>query len=115
MISIFYGNINVGEFFIKFAIYFILILAALVYNEFIVLNFCGFQKNTYLFLQRKADEDLEQIIINNNENDLFSEDENNKNENINADENINNESLELNLIENRESNLIENRESNVSN
>ena len=115
LISIFYGDINVGEFFIKFAIYFILILAALVYNEFIVLNFCGFQKNTYLFLQRKADEDLEQIIINNNDNDLFSEDENNKTENINANENINNESLESNLIENRESNLIENKEPNVSN
>ena len=113
LILIFYGNIKIGEFFIKFAIYFILILAALIYNEFIVLNFCGFQKNTYLFLQKKENEDLEQINIDNNENDLFSEEENNKNENINTDEKINNESLEPNLIENKEQNLIENIEPNL--
>ena len=50
IISISYGTIETAEFFIKLIIYFILIIAALVFNEFIVLNFCGFQKYTHLFL-----------------------------------------------------------------
>ena len=66
IISIIYKEINVAEFFIKFAIYFISILAALIYNEFIVLNFCGFQKYTHLFLLKEANKDLELTILNNN-------------------------------------------------
>ena len=112
LISIIYKHIEVGEFFIKFTLFFILILASFIYIEFIVLNFCGFQKYTHLFLLKKADEDLEQINSNNNENDIFSDDENNKNEEINIEENLNNESIEPNLIENREQHLIENIESN---
>ena len=46
LISIIYGDIKIEEFFIKLTIFFILILAAFIYNEFIVLNFCGFQKKT---------------------------------------------------------------------
>ena len=99
LISIFYKEIKVGEFFIKLAIYFILILAALVYNEFIVLNFCGFQKNTQLNLLKLAD--IEQTKINNNENESITEDEStNKNEAINIEEKLNNESSEQNLVEN---------------
>ena len=99
LISIFYKEIKVGEFFIKLAIYFILILAALVYNEFIVLNFCGFQKNTQLNLLKLAD--IEQTKINNNENESLTEDEStNKNEAINIEEKLNNESSEQNLVEN---------------
>ena len=63
LLSFIYNDIEVGEFFIKFALYFILILSALVYNEFIVLNFCGFQKNTHLFLKRKENEDLNKLLI----------------------------------------------------
>ena len=103
LISIIYKDIKIEEFFIKLAIYFIIILAALIYNEFIVLNFCGFQKHTKLFLQRNAS--MEQINninnINNIDNDIVSEDENiNKNEIINIEDNLNNEHLEENLIEN---------------
>ena len=100
LISIIYKDIIIEEFFIKLAIYFIIILAALIYNEFIVLNFCGFQKHTKLFLQRNAS--MEQINnIYNDDNDIDSEDENiNKNEIINIEDNLNNEHLEENLIEN---------------
>ena len=80
IISIIYGNITTGEFFLKLVIYFILIIAALVFNEFIVLNFCGFQKYTHLFLLKEANKDLELTILNNNENELFPEDEISKNE-----------------------------------
>ena len=121
IISIIYKEINVAEFFIKFAIYFISILAALIYNEFIVLNFCGFQKYTHLFLLKKANKDLELTILNNNDNDkdkeffledecieydesdLYSKDENNENEKINYKrENLNNELEKSNLNENKE-------------
>ena len=80
IISIIYGNITTGEFFLKLVIYFILIIAALVFNEFIVLTFCGFQKYTHLFLLKEANKDLELTILNNNENELFPEDEISKNE-----------------------------------
>ena len=114
LISLCYNkNINVEEIFIKLAIYFISILAALIYNEFVILNFCGFQKYTHLFLLKKATKDLELTILNNNEKELFLEDENNENdlysvdeynnnEIINVKENFNNESGKLNLTENRE-------------
>ena len=113
LISICYGDIKVNEFFIKIAIYFVLIIAALIYNEFIILNFCGFQKYTNLFLLKEANNDLELTILNNNENDYLPEDENNendlysiyennKNEIINIKENLNNEPGKSNLIENRE-------------
>ena len=66
LISIIYGiNTNLVEFFVKLAIYFILVLVALVYNEFIVLDFCGFQKFFNLFLRKKSEKDLELTILNN--------------------------------------------------
>ena len=111
---IFDEEMKVGEFFIKFAIYFISILAALIYNEFIVLNFCGFQKYTHLFLLKEANKDLELTILDNiinelfpedkyDESDLYSKDENNENEKIiNKKENLNNELGKSNLNENKE-------------
>ena len=106
-------KVEVGEFFIKFVIYFISILAALIYNEIIVLNFCGFQKYTHLFLLKKANKDLELTIFNNNDNELFPEeecdesdlysiDENNENEKNNMKENLYNESRKSNFTESKE-------------
>ena len=113
LISIVFSKIEVGEFFIRLGIHFILFLSALIYNEFIILNFCGFEKHTKLFLLKESNRDLEQIINNNdNENDLFSEDENiNKNEIINDERNSINDSKELNIVE---SNISEFRESNIN-
>ena len=113
LITTFDGKVEVGEFFIKFVIYFISILAALIYNEFIVLNFCGFQKYTHLFLLKKANKDLELTIINNNDNelipeeecdesDLYSIDENNENEKNNMKQNLYNESRKSNFTESKE-------------
>ena len=103
---------NPIEFSIKFVIYFILIFAALVYNEFIILNFCGFQKCTTSSLRRKSCAELELSLFNENEffpeddddkNELVQEDENNKNailpedvDNKNDLDNMNNESGETN-------------------
>ena len=113
IITTFDGKVEVGEFFYKFVIYFISILAALIYNEFIVLNFCGFQKYTHLFLLKKANKDLELTIFNNNDNelipeeecdesDLYSIDENNENEKNNMKENLYNESRKSNFTESKE-------------
>ena len=113
IITTFDGKVEVGEFFYKFVIYFISILAALIYNEIIVLNFCGFQKYTHLFLLKKANKDLELTIINNNDNelipeeecdesDLYSIDENNENEKNNMKENLYNESRKSNFTESME-------------
>jgi len=113
IITTFDGKVEVGEFFIKFVIYFISILAALIYNEIIVLNFCGFQKYTHLFLLKKANKDLELTIFNNNDNelipeeecdesDLYSINENNENEKNNMKENLYNESRKSNFTESKE-------------
>ena len=48
-------------------IYFILIVTALIYNEFIILNFCGLEKYTKLFLQKEAKKEVNQSFIDNNE------------------------------------------------
>ena len=65
-----------GHFFLKFAIYIILIITSCIYTEFIILNFCGLQKYTKVFLQKKANDDIKQASINNiNGNSSFSESE----------------------------------------
>ena len=110
LISLIYGQVKVGEFFIKLLIFLILILAALIYNEFVVLNFCGFQKYTHLFLLREADKDLELTLYKNiNENELFP-----GNENINKKDRINTKNRESSITEIRESNTTEIRESNIN-
>ena len=109
LISIIYGEIKISEFFIKLTIYFILILAALIYNEFIILNFCGLQKYTKLFLLKAANKDIELTIQKNINNDFFLENENNQNERIKS--NSNDEFRETNFIEVKGSNLIEIMES----
>ena len=40
-----------------------LIFAGLIHNEFIVLNFCGLQNYTKLFLEKKAEEDIRETIF----------------------------------------------------
>ena len=58
-------------------IYILLIIAALVYNEFFIINICGLSKYTKYFLDFEAESEISMIgeIINNNEekNGLHSE------------------------------------------
>ena len=58
-------------------IYILLIFAALVYNEFLIINICGLSKYTKYFLDFEAENEISMIgeIINNNEekNGLHSE------------------------------------------
>ena len=41
----------------------IALFSALIYNEIIILNFCGFNKNTKKFVNQRLDEELKEIII----------------------------------------------------
>ena len=104
IISIIYGNTELPEFFIKLALYIVLIFAGLVFIEFIILNFWGFQKYTKLFLQKEANEDIQQTNFrNNSEDDVSSE---SQIEMINNEHSI----YQINksdLIEKRESTLTE--------
>ena len=87
-------NDKISNFFYKLGIYLVLIVTSLIYNEFIILNFCGLQKYTQLFLQKEANEDIQQSIINIEEGDLYSEEDNIKQceistvkDNLNNDDN----------------------------
>ena len=53
-----FQNIDVSGFFLRFALYIILIIAASIHNEFIILKFCGFEKHTKLFLEKEAEKDV---------------------------------------------------------
>ena len=65
--------------------YILLIIASLIYNEFVVINICGLANKTKLFLDYKEENDLNLIGELNNEinpDDLISEvniEENNRN------------------------------------
>ena len=118
LMSIFFDKIdNWTEFFIKLVVYFILILAALVYNEFIILNFCGFQKYTEQNLRRNSNAELELTIFN--ENELFPDDADDKNESNPEDDNNKNE-MTTEVENNKNENIINNESAepkvnNVSN
>ena len=104
LLSIIYRKIDIQNFFLKFCLYLILIITALVYNEFIILNFCGLEKYTKLFLQKKANNDIQQTIININDEDIISESENIKQyEMTNTKENFENDFRESNFTEYRDS------------
>ena len=65
LLSFIEGNdIEVLEFFLRLISYFILIIAAFIHNEFIVLNFCKFQKHTQLYLEKLSEIDIEQTDYN---------------------------------------------------
>ena len=59
---------------IKSIIYVLLIFAALVFNEFLVLNFCSLAKNTKLFLDFEAKKEMNNKI---SEENLVPNDSNN--------------------------------------
>jgi len=54
----------------------ILFISSLIYNEFIIFNFCGLNKSTKKFLEKKQREELSSIL----ENDDGSDDEPNERE-----------------------------------
>ena len=74
------------DLFVKILMYILLIIAALIYNEFLIINICDLSKNTKLFLDYEAendDQESDDASDINLENVLF---ENNQNENNNGDE-----------------------------
>ena len=73
--------------------YILLIIASLIFNEFVVINICGLANNTKLFLDYKEENDLNLIGELNNEinpDDLISDvniEENNRNSLVGKKEN----------------------------
>ena len=70
------------QFGIRLVMYILLILASLIYNEFLVVNICGLSKGTKLFLEYKEKRDLsliEKVPLDINENDR---EENNEEDNL---------------------------------
>ena len=73
------------KFGVRLVMYILLIIASLIYNEFVVINICGLANKTKLFLDYKEENDLNLIGELNNEinpDDLISEvniEENNRN------------------------------------
>ena len=61
------------RFLIQLIGYIILFFGALILNEIVILNFCGFNKNTHLNILKRSKEDMSSLIILNNDN----EDDNN--------------------------------------
>ena len=47
---------------IRLIIYIILIIGSVIHSEMIVLNFCGMQKNTKLFLEMKEKMEIEEMV-----------------------------------------------------
>jgi hypothetical protein len=72
LVNTIYKSIDVRYFFLKLAIYILLIITTCIYNEFIILNFCGLEKYTKLFLQKKANKDIQQTNLNSNDSDSAS-------------------------------------------
>ena len=52
------GTGSTRDIVVKTVMYIILIIAALIYNEFLVINICGLAKNTKLFLDYEAEDEL---------------------------------------------------------
>ena len=73
IISCIYGKQELKRFFLKLAVYFILIISALVYNEIIILNFCGLEKYTKFYLLKAAHDDIRQTLDKNIDNDIEGE------------------------------------------
>ena len=69
---------------VEFILYILLILASVIYNEFIVINICGLAKNTQLFLNFEAANEFSNNAIIDND--------------VNEDDNSNNKDEELEVL-----------------
>ena len=56
--SIINGYGSIGDFILKIVMYLLLIFAAFIYNEFLVINICGLSKNSKLFLDYEAKREI---------------------------------------------------------
>ena len=80
------------------SIYFVLIIlclliiafCSLVYNDFIILYFCGMEKNTYLEINKRSYNNLNNAILNENDSDSDENDNNDDNVKLNNELNLQN-------------------------
>lgn len=70
---IIFRNVEIKDFFIRFVIYFILIIASLIHNEFMVINCCGLELHTKLYLEKMAEKDIKDSLDKNNNINIENE------------------------------------------
>ena len=54
--------------------YIIVLFSALIYNEIIILNFCGLSKNTKKFINERIKEEIKELNEISNDNNVISRD-----------------------------------------
>ena len=70
---IIFRNVEIKDFFIRFVIYFILIIASLIHNEFMVINCWGLELHTKLYLEKMAEKDINDSLNKNNNINIENE------------------------------------------
>ena len=70
------GVVSTGDLVVKTIMYIILIIAALIYNEFLVINVCELGKNTKLFLDCEAEDELAIDLESDNYSDKYIDETN---------------------------------------
>jgi len=83
---IFFGADKEKYLIIKIIMFILLILSAFIYNEFLVLNICGLSKNTKLFLDYEAENEILLNRITENFDDQNSNAEENNHKSLNMQE-----------------------------
>ena len=95
-----FGNNNEGEYkpweiIIRFFIYIILFIAALIHNEIVIITKCGLGENTKLFMDEKAKEELllsspdaEEIVLEKSDSTIDYEQSINNDERTNKNDNF---------------------------
>ena len=61
-------EIDIDNFFIRFALYILLLVAASIHNELIIIRCCGLETHTWLFLEQSAEMDNYNHVNDNNSN-----------------------------------------------
>ena len=61
--------------------YFIVLIASLIFNEIIICNFCGFNRYTKKYLEKRQKEEI--VLLKQTENSQYNENDNSGNENDN--------------------------------
>jgi hypothetical protein len=56
-------KVNSYYIYLKFAFYIILFIAAMIHNEVIIINKCGFNKNTKMFLNMKLEQEIKEYKL----------------------------------------------------
>ena len=63
---------NAYYLYLNFAFYVILFIATMIHNEIIIIDVCGFSKNTKMFLNKKLDEEIKGNLLPDDDDEYYS-------------------------------------------